>query len=71
MHINDVRKYQAAKDHLMRNEGTHPANFDEYAHYRKQVYEDEQREASVHAANERDNDRWMAEIRKEEYNRGG
>jgi hypothetical protein len=26
MHINDVRKHQADKDHLMRTEGKHPAN---------------------------------------------
>ncbi len=26
MDINEVRAYQAEKDHLMRHEGTHPAN---------------------------------------------
>jgi hypothetical protein len=26
MHINDVKKHQADKDHLMRTEGKHPAN---------------------------------------------
>lgn len=26
MHIDEVRKHQADKDHLMRHEGKHPAN---------------------------------------------
>lgn len=26
MHIDDVRRHQAEKDHLMRHEGKHPAN---------------------------------------------
>ena len=26
MHMNDVAKYAAEKEHLMRNEGAHPAN---------------------------------------------
>ena len=27
MHIDDVRRIQAQKDHFMRHEGTHPANY--------------------------------------------
>jgi len=27
MHIDEVKRYQAEKDHLMRNEGKHPANY--------------------------------------------
>lgn len=26
MHLKESKQYQAEKDHLMRNEGTHPAN---------------------------------------------
>jgi hypothetical protein len=29
MHISHVKHYQAEKDHLMRHEGKHPANYSE------------------------------------------
>ena len=37
MNMEDVKKYQAEKDHLMSNEGTHPANERRYRSNAEQV----------------------------------
>ena len=36
MHINDVKRMQEEKEHLMRNEGKHPAN---YSREEKRLFE--------------------------------
>lgn len=41
MHIDEVKRYQAEKEHMMRNEGTHPVNqhSDATLHYPKEEME--------------------------------
>lgn len=65
MHISDVKRMQAEKDHLMRHEGKHPANV---AYYDRHVLgkEDEERRNFANKEGDYDNQHLALKRKKAE-----